>query len=1240
MDQSPPKRVTRARAAANSTKDTGVKTARSAPAASKAAKVTRGPTSTKRKTRADDDDEEQNDELGEETKPEPKPTRGRPRKVNTQLETEVEESMITAKAPRGRPKKTTIEAPVPPPTKSSRGRPRKDEAGSQPEPEPTTIEEPAKKTTRTRPPSATASRATGPKKRVKFEETDKENIIPPIRAKPKAAEPVTGLRAKPVRKPASSATASTRATRARAKPGQGEKGQSSDDELSTTVKTPMKSLMKSPVKPPGSIFDTARKIDFTSSFAKQKPAEGIKLDFHASNMMSPARRPPQTAEKKLDITSSFTDKPLMEPTQILNASIMTSPARRPPQSSPFKETLKSSFAQRFEFGHSMRSPFKPNLFAPEPSSTASPSKASLLQSPARRPPSPVKVNEAGSPTRNADSASIFDGTPKASAFKISRFETPRTLMKSAIRPGSIFPPIPLSTAKTNILNGSPIPKEPKSLPTPVLEFSGRLSSILPRSADPALLQAVELPSQLDEPAEPVTEDIQEPLDDPMVIEKTNDVVEVVDTIEVQSTTPPCSPPTNSTGNAFELREENTAFDENSESEDELAPAAKKHSPTPLADYRISTNDFASSPATPARFASISKTPKTANQSPVRSLRRFHQEKIGFTPLAKQLSDWMAASSEKADEGDDDDVEPVSPTQNASGKEVSGDMNTTAAPPAIASPAKSSYFEDEMRIRDELYMAENESTPSDDEAEISEPEFEDIELLEEDVDLAEEADELSMLEPGAFEEGNKQNDQWNDEENDEDKDESDEDDEVTIMGNSEKDAAEPAPENTPSEASQEYGDENDVPIDPAILAPAPQPPSQSPAQSAFETPRRVLTERTFHTVAKVPLKEAHETPMRPMTAKRSASISKLPIARPSSSLSRNNTVISYSPANSTPKSQKQEKSAQDTVNQSFTTPIKSEPVTWSTVATPARTPRPDLNTALLKGAVVFVDVHTTEGADASSLFTELLTQMGAKCVKSWPWNPNSDDGSKIGITHIVFKDGGKRTLEKARQTGGVVSCVGVGWVLDCERENQWLDEASYAVDTAMVPRGGARRRKSMEPRALANFNGTLVPSTVPAKSTCSTLTYPDTTPLTLKSKRRESVQWQRSPISNEEGATDELGDDSWMLSPVPATPAPETISAYAEEGLWGAETPGAQTPYFFKKDKLVQMTAPGGNKKFVNFEEDENSGSGSGTSGDGMGFLRKEKDQSVMMRLMAARRKSLQWAPKVGSPLARRFDGGL
>lgn len=114
---------------------------------------------------------------------------------------------------------------------------------------------------------------------------------------------------------------------------------------------------------------------------------------------------------------------------------------------------------------------------------------------------------------------------------------------------------------------------------------------------------------------------------------------------------------------------------------------------------------------------------------------------------------------------------------------------------------------------------------------------------------------------------------------------------------------------------------------------------------------------------------------------------------------------------------------------------------STTASPVKTPRRDLKAdqQCLRGAVVFVDVHTTEGEDASGIFVELLNQMGAKCVKSWSWNPRSSqspgvDGTesvnnKVGITHVVYKDGGVRTMEKVRQAGDLVKCVGVGWVLE-------------------------------------------------------------------------------------------------------------------------------------------------------------------------------------------------------------------
>ncbi len=181
---------------------------------------------------------------------------------------------------------------------------------------------------------------------------------------------------------------------------------------------------------------------------------------------------------------------------------------------------------------------------------------------------------------------------------------------------------------------------------------------------------------------------------------------------------------------------------------------------------------------------------------------------------------------------------------------------------------------------------------------------------------------------------------------------------------------------------------------------------------------------------------------------------------------------------------------------------------------------------------------------------------------------------------------------------------------------------------------------MEPRALANLNGMLV--TTPAKAVNRSvslggnaarelLALPNT-PFTGKKGRRESVQWVTTPASSLDDDEDE--GETLLLSPVPKTPAPEMLSHYGEEGLYGVEgdeTPGGQTPYFLHKEMLVQKTAPAG-RKFVDTEVEEGEGDDEG--GFERGFLSEKKDESVMMRLMAARRKSLQWAPRVGSPLAR------
>jgi hypothetical protein len=973
MDQSPPKRVTRSRAAGKDTASDGLKTAKIATASSKA-KVTRSASTTKRKTRSEDThDDEQQPEPEEIIEPKPRiSTRGRPKKA---VETEVQMDEPPVRPTRA--KRAAVDAPVLETARSTRGRGTK--KVDVPEEEAIVVEQPAKRVPRTR---ATTITKPAPKKTVKFEEPDKENFVPVevnVKGKAKVAEP-TGLRAKPVRKPAVAA----RTTRGRAKSVVEEENKSSplspkkatqmgrareiasDDELASNEKTPLKPLMKSPIKPPGSAFGTAKKLDFSSTI---------------------------TAHKAV-ISSN----------QELRGSVLASPARRPPQS-PFKESMKASSQKSGLGGSILQSPFKPSLPAPKATSTDSPFKTSLLQSPARRPQSPIKIIETSSPSRSSNTNSMLAGTPTASKFKISRFATPRTITNSPVKAGQMLPPGPLgasSTANSVVISTST--NEALSV-EPSLTFSGRLSSIIPRDADPAFAR-----DDVQETTVDVSRDFETTqVTEPMVVDEPHDMAEdqidtiVVDEMDTKTTIPPCSPPRQSTGfaGAFGLRNIDEDPFHDSDSEDELASVSPRYSPGPLSGFRVSSHDFASSPSTPTPSTAVSKTPQTAVQ---RSERR---EKIGFTPLARQLSDWMAASPAKS-ESNASDAGPISPSTITFAQAIEADVAASAQP----SPAKSTFFEDEMSVRDELAA---EPEPLSMETDLLVENFEPVEIDEEDMALAYEADEMSLLEPDQIEAPSPEN-MFNAPEPDAPADHQEDENQDNLA------------EITPSEASQEYGDENAIAIDPALLALSEV--RQPSTPRALPTPRRVLLERVCHTVSKVPLKPAAEhTPMRPSPLKRSASISRLPSQRPTTSLTRKNTVISYSLTRNTPRAQKMEQNEDTKMQDTFATPSKAEGVAWSTMGTPARTPRHDLNTTLLKGAVVFVDVHTSEGADASALFTELLTQMGARCVKSWSWNGNSEDSGKVGITHLVFKDGGKRTLEKAKETNGVVSCVGVGWVLE-------------------------------------------------------------------------------------------------------------------------------------------------------------------------------------------------------------------
>ena len=179
-----------------------------------------------------------------------------------------------------------------------------------------------------------------------------------------------------------------------------------------------------------------------------------------------------------------------------------------------------------------------------------------------------------------------------------------------------------------------------------------------------------------------------------------------------------------------------------------------------------------------------------------------------------------------------------------------------------------------------------------------------------------------------------------------------------------------------------------------------------------------------------------------------------------------------------------------------------------------------------------------------------------------------------------------------------------FIPSCERENRWLKESEYAVDTSNVPRGGHRRRKSMEPRILANINGSVIPSETPVKVSFELSPTKEFLNLSSPASRRESMA---------------------ASSPAPQTPMPPE---YNYEGYddgtssWGSPT----TPYYLSKGtELVQQTCPPKRTLQPLFPLS--------------GRIEDQPDESVRQRLMLARRKSLQWAPKVGSPLGRAVSYG-
>ncbi|KAL2818808.1 hypothetical protein BDW59DRAFT_151861, partial [Aspergillus cavernicola] len=457
----------------------------------------------------------------------------------------------------------------------------------------------------------------------------------------------------------------------------------------------------------------------------------------------------------------------------------------------------------------------------------------------------------------------------------------------------------------------------------------------------------------------------------------------------------------------------------------------------------------------------------------------------------------------------------------------------------------------------------------------------------------------------------------------------------------------APE-TPTPEAEVAGDEVEEPAETAnypvlelpedekenegLRLPIPVTPSKTPS----------LNPQTYHTVSKVPLKAGGEISPLKNSRKRGRSLSITSPVRSSPRLRglilprprdrgsgfspglvpRTFHRLPESPPRKSPKLQQgsvRKSQARRSISTPVVAPRTHRSKTPSRSSSPSKSSQKQVSTYgdCLRGTVVYVDVHTTEGEDASGIFIELLSQMGARCIKHWSWNPrlsvspeeSAVSEGKVGITHVVFKDGGVRTLEKVRQAAGLVKCIGVGWVLDCERENKWLDEVPYAVDSSIIPRGGAKRRKSMEPRALSNLNGTLIKAEMagPSSSRKSSMA----TSNFVRSTTPQSHDDPSTPEGTPRYQPSHTEDQRYWQTP--RTPGVAALGYNFDSIDMSPATPF----YLSQRSRLVQQTCP---------PKQTRQGLFSKTGSE------EEPSQRLTAKLEAARRKSLAFKPAIGSPL--------
>ena len=1012
-----------------------------------------------------------------------------PKRSSTQ---KTNEELKAAPKTRGRPKKVVLEAEEPAtepakPVRQTRQR-------AEPEME------------SSNPTGTTAVRDTAlPKKKVTFQEPpedDKENQPIPAKrgAGKKELTTTTGLRARPVRKPATAATrrrttvgkAETQVPRALTPKKITQIAQSStpvdsdEDELNGG-KTPIRDLSQSPrrnilsVRSPSPI----KKLDFTQKLDTISPMK--------TSILSPPRRLPQSPFKNsLRESPKRAERLPVFPTLTATLGVSMTNATNSQMETALQQSPKRGVMDNSIFSQStaklQSSTIKPFLSQSPVRRLFSPAKQSLLS---------ASVHKTAEVTETAVSSYFRSSQSPIRSAKVHRMSEEELAMEK-------IGGIDFDESIMNI-------RSPIKLSKPVSVFVDGAEKTPVSTMDDGE-GAIASPATPRGPWSKAEEARFAPTDEEEIeCEKVEDDHEIDPAIASAEDNLPL------TANAASYLLNSYAHrSEEDSSEDELQ--ADETPRRPLFGGRPSL----STRTTRARLSS--------------GLARQSGSNLGFTPLATQLSDWRASSPEKqldAKDGTQSQVELFSPLaaqhvpgevqisrqetpvqQKALGPRQSvGLRKSIAARSSLAyavsdSPAASSYFADEMAAMDMEQQVEAQAS-ADDFDMISDDrpaghEQPEIEAMQEQADTtsfsenrsgieieAEHSLDMALSTTGVLEEPIMTDTALLDF--------------VNIAQEAEELSFKPD-EPPASTASSEYGDENTVIVTRQSELPvssldtlevqlshkAYQPVEELEAETVeaevvedknnpvvvFNTPVRpdLSQPRFVNTViSKVPLRpEGHISPIK-NPKKRSRSLSAGPgsakkplldsgvfsILKSNSGISISPEIQARSPANSVAASTPGQVSfavsdfgdstldgieipddsddeIDDSILSRIESSIKSSKIR-STAATPARTPLRAVGGGVLHGAIVYVDVHTTEGADASGIFVDLLTQMGAKCVREWKWNPrtslvaedveNMATPARIGITHVVYKDGGKRTLEKVRDAKGEVCCVGVAWVLE-------------------------------------------------------------------------------------------------------------------------------------------------------------------------------------------------------------------